>query len=223
VTGYEKFLINEFSKVDNTQFAEHVSLSLSAQVMGYGCEVVAKCCEEGNYVKSWVEDLSYKAVLQTPMSLPQSLPGCHAPFQNEELQKKLCDDCKKAVKIKAEEKKCNAFGDFELAGFPQKNAGKDNKKSGAKDLEKAQAKFLEVGQREQVGQKARELVSTHMSSEWVKKRCLDTAKKIKGKFSKIKGDLEKGPLCVCMGCCIPDIKADKKSDCPYPLVLDARR
>jgi hypothetical protein len=169
VTGVAKFLKNEFTGQDETQFEGQISNSLAAQVMGYGCEVVLKCCEEGNYVKNWVEDISYKN--RAPMTLQQSLPGCHAPFQNEEVQKELCDDCKKAVKIEAKESKCNEFGDFNMQSFPDKNAGKDNKKSGAKDVVKGQeAKFLEVEERQQAGQKALELVSTHMSSEWVKKR-----------------------------------------------------
>lgn len=220
VKGYDTFLKNVQTGQDNTRYFEQVGESLSAQVMGYGCEQKFKCCKKGAYIKDWVEDMSYKA--RATMTNLQSLPGCHAPYGNPMIQEDLCKKCKESVKVEATNTKCVQFGSMKLFAMNQ-GSQSEVKGLGAADMEKEQdeAAFLEIMHRNM--EKSQQLLHSTMGTEWVKKRCMAVAKEIEGAFAGVKSEMESGKLCACMGCCVPDLDKNPDGDCPYPLTVEARR
>lgn len=219
VTGFEPFLFAPASGRDRSDMAVQTALSLRAQVMGYACETAFECCAKGEYVKTWVEDMSYKAK-GGPMTLLSSLPGCHAPHQDPVKQEELCKQCKSGVKVKLKKKNCHEYAKFALTGF-SKGSSADPKLGGedlAKEQQPARRRLLHAGRSRMT---TLQVMRHFMKSVWIHKRCMEAMDKMAAKFSKVQGDMESGRLCACMGCCIPDIEKDPDADCPYPLAIDA--
>ena len=172
---------------------EEVAKALCSEFKAHACSEPGCCDGSDSMVQNWVEESAYGESFPEPLML---IEACKHNPEDKGTAKKLCDDCKKAVKGKI---KMKPYKKEDVCDPMDASMGDANSNGDAETGNSWTPYNREFGY---------PFIGPHKP---VKERCEELIDKLEGSLPGVQAEAEEA-ACHCLGCC------DPHSKCFFPIV-----